>query len=117
MGGGILSQQRGGIAAHAYDGDVHVEHHGDEAQEFVGLTGIRDGKYDIIARHHTKVAMEDIKRIDKERRCAGAGERGCNLCSYKAALTHASDNDLAMAVEHEFHGSVETIVYLRNKIQ
>lgn len=46
--GRVFSQERLGIAAHAYDGYVHVEQNWDEAKKLVRLSGVADGKHHIL---------------------------------------------------------------------
>ena len=71
MAGGIFGQQRVGVARHGNDGDMHVKHHGDEAQQLVGLARIAEGQHHVVGCHHAQVAMVDIQRVDEKGRGAG----------------------------------------------
>ena len=113
----IAREQGISVAAHADDGDVHVKHHRDEAQQFVGLAAVADGQHHVVVGHHAEVAVIDVQGIDKERRCAGAGKRGGYLGTDVAALSHARHDDLAFAVENQFHSPFEIFVELRNESQ
>ena len=106
----VFCKERIRIAAHADDGDLHVQHHGNESQQLVCLTRIADGKNDVVLGHNAKVAVIDVKRIDKEGRRARAGKRGCYLGSDVSALSHARNDYLSVAVEHQFHCFLEVLV-------
>jgi hypothetical protein len=59
--------------------------------------------------------MIDVERVDEERGCAGAREGGCNLGANVAALAYTRHDDLSLAVEDEFHGTLEIVVELRDE--
>lgn len=91
-------------------GDLHVQHHGNESQQLVCLTRIADGKNDVVLGHNAKVAVIYVEGVDEEGRRARAGKRGCYLGSDVSALSHASNDYLSVAVEHQFHCFLEVLV-------
>src|SRR5436853_7852309 len=52
--------------------------------------------------------MVRLRRMQKQRRSAGAGERGGNFATDQARLAYASDDHAALALEQEFDCFVET---------
>ena len=103
------------MAAHADDGYVHMEHHRDEAQQLVGLTGVGDGEHHVVGGHHAQVTVEHVQWVDEERGCACRGEGGGDLRTDMSALSHACDDDLALAVVHQFDSLLEFLIELLNQ--
>src|SRR2546426_7491048 len=52
--------------------------------------------------------MVRLRRMQKQRRSAGAGERGGNFAADQARLAYASDDHAPLALEQEFDCFVET---------
>ena len=112
VGGGIFGQQRGGVAGHRNDGDVHVQHHGDEPEQLVGVARVAQRYHHIIWGHHAKVAVIHVEGIDEKGGGAGAGQCGGYLGAYVPALAHTCHDNLSMAVIHQLGGFVEVVVKL-----
>ena len=94
-----------------------MQHHRNEAQQFVGLAGVRDGQHHIAFRHYAQVAVIDVQRIDEERGRSRRSQRGSNLRADVATLAHTRYNNLALTVEYQLHSLVEVGVELRYQVQ
>src|SRR5574344_639645 len=109
----VFCQQRRRVAAHADDGYLHVQHHRNESQQFVGLSRVGYGEHHVVLGHHAQVSVEYVKGIDKERRSART-RQGCgNLRTNMSAFSHTGDNHLSVAAEHQFDSIVKIVVYQR----
>ena len=115
--GGILRQQRVAVAAHADDGHLHVEYHGDETQQLVGKSRVADGKDYIVACHHAQVAVKDVKGVDEEGRSACTGQRSGDFRTDVSALAHACDDDFSVTAIDKFYCSVEVGIETRDEVK
>ena len=107
--GRIFCEERFGVACHGDDRHIHVEHHGYEAQQLVGLPAVADGQHHIARRHHAEVAVEHVERIDEEGWRACAGQCGSNLSAHMSALADTGDDDLSLTVVHQTDGPLEVV--------
>ena len=114
---GILRQQGVGIAAHGDDGNFVFHQIRQEAQQFVGLPRVGDGQHHVLALDHAEVAVEHVKRVDKETRRAGGGKRGGDFRADVAALAHARHYEFSLAVEDNFYRTVEVVVKKRYEVE
>ena len=86
-------RQRGGAAAS--DGDdrqaqsleVRQQHH-----HFGCFAGVGNGDDHVAARHHAQIAVRGFGRMEKERGCARAGQRGGDLAPYMTRLSQTGDD-------------------------
>ena len=113
----IFGQERLWVAAHADDGNIAAQDSGDEAEEFVGLSGVAQGEDDIVGGHHAEIAVVDVKWVDEEGWCAGAGEGGSDFSSDVSAFAYTGNDDLSGAVKHHFDGLIEVLVELWDEVE
>jgi hypothetical protein len=76
--------------------------------ELLALLPILKRKHNVVARDHSYVAMARFGGVDEVGRGARTGERGRDLRADVARLTHAHDDDTALAVEDQAAGLHET---------
>ena len=117
MGRGVARQQRVGVARHADDGDVVIQQVRQEAQQLVGLSRIGYGQDDVVLRDDAQVAVENVQRVDEEARRTGRGQRGSDFGTDVPAFAHTRDDQFTLAVQHDFHRTVEVGVELRYQVQ
>ena len=82
----------------------------DDAQQFVGVARVGNHQHKVVGHNHAHVAVHGIESADIDRRCAGAAERGCNLGTHVAALSHTRHHDMALALKQQLDGTVEVFV-------
>ena len=82
----------------------------EQSKQFIGLAAMRQRDDDVLRLENAEVAVDGLRRMKKERRRAGAGERGRDLPADDARLAHAGDDDAAAAVEQQPHRALEAVV-------
>ena len=88
----------------------------DDRQQLFALAGIGERDEHVIARNHAEIAMARFRRMDEERRGAGARQGGGNLACDVPRLADAAHHHAAAAVENRIHRLLETLVETADEI-
>ena len=89
----------------------------DEAEQFVGVAAVRDGHDHIARRNHAQVAVIGIEGIEVERGGTGRGQGSSDLRADVTRLTHTRDDDLAVTMEDELHGTLEFLTHAGDEVE
>ncbi len=82
---------------------------GQDAQDLLGLAGVRDGDHHVAGRDHAEVAVARFAGVHEERRRARRGHGGGDLAADVARLSHAGHDDAAAGVEDRRHRRQEAL--------
>src|SRR5208337_3921650 len=81
-----------------------------QIQDLFRFAAVADGQQGIAARQHTQIAVQRVRRMQKERRRAGARERSGNLAADQPGFSHARHNHASLAGEKHFDRAIERSV-------
>ena len=81
-----------------------------DAQQFLGLAGIRQRQQHVVARNHAEITMAGFRGMHKVRRRSRARHGGRDLARHVAGLAHAADDHPPVTAEYEFDGGCEFAV-------
>ena len=113
--GAILGQRRTHSADDRHNRNAHALHEGQELQNFLRLSAIRNRNEHIAARQHAEVAVEPFGWMEKKRRCPGTRHRGGDLLPDQPGFAHARYDDFALAVIEQVHGLREPTIETLNE--
>ena len=100
----MFGQRRVHAASHGNQGHALSFQDGEDGNQLVALSAVRNSQYDVDGFDHAKVAMAGFARMNKHGGRACRGQCGGNLGANVPALAHAGDHHAAFDVEHHLNG-------------
>ena len=93
--------------------DVFAFQRRNNRRNFIAFAGIGNGNHDIVVHNHAQIAVRRFGRMDEKRRraCRSHGRR--HFAADVSGLTHASNDNPALAVQQCFRRTDKIMVQSR----
>ncbi|SVK46297.1 Uncharacterised protein [Acinetobacter baumannii] len=86
----------------------------DQVQLF-GAAGVGDEHHHVVGADHAEIAVQRLRRMNEERRRAGAGQRRGDFFADMAGLADAGNHRFAAAVQQQLAGADEIVIQARQQ--